>query len=145
MEKMADGDDRRSRRRAEIDLLLMRLEHLVGMERIVMEMRFRQGLTFRQLELLTGQPRRTIAGRVKRLAQQLMAGDYISIVGQGDRFSEEELRVAYDHYLLGLGYRRIAAKREMATRRVRVILARLERWKTHHAEAAGEGPLRYWG
>ena len=133
VEKIAAGDDMRWRRRDEIDLLLMRLDHLRGVERVLMEMRFRYGLTFKQLELLTGEPRKRIAGRVNRMARELMAGDYLAIVELGDRFSEEVLRVAYDHYLLGLGYRRIAAKQQMTTHQVRVILERLERWKTQRA------------
>ena len=145
LEKLAAGDDKRPRRRDQIDLLLMRLEHLVGMERMVMEMRFRHGLTFRQLELLTGEPRRKIAAGVKGLTERLMAGDYLAIIGHGDRFSEQVLRVAYDHYLLGLGYRRIAAKQQMTTHRVRAILRRLQRWKTQHAGRTGQGSIRNSG
>lgn len=128
MEKLAGEDDRRQQRRGQIDRLLDRLEYLEGEERVLLEMRFRHGLTFGQLALLTGHSRKTITGLIRRLARRLVAREYITIVAHGDRFSGEELQVAYDHYLLGMGYRRIAAKRDIKAHQVRLIVRQLHEW-----------------
>ena len=128
VEKLAAGDDRLWQRREEVDRVLGRLDLLEGEERVLLEMRYRHGVTFVQLALLTGQSRMTITARIMGLTQRLMGREYIAISGHSDQFSGEEVQVAYDHYLLGLGYRRIAAKRDLRPFRVRRIVERLREW-----------------
>lgn len=134
MAKLAAQDDRRDAMIGAVELLLDRLHYLEPEDRTLLEMRFRHGLTYGQLMLLTGQDRKVIGTRVRGLARRLMAGDYIVIVRQRDRFDEQERAVAYDHFLLGMGYRRIAEKRGLGTHRVRQILKRVQRWLSRYKQ-----------
>ena len=125
VDKVAYNQDLRSEMVYRVECLQLRLGLLEPDDRVLLEMHLNHQVRFRQLEILTGIPARTLARRAKGLADRLVGEKYISFIRQRERFSEDELQVAYDHYLLGLGYRQIAAKRRIATSQVRLILTRL--------------------
>ena len=108
-----------------VECLQLRLGLLEPDDRILLEMHLNHQVRFKQLEILTGISARKLARRAKSLADRLAGETYISFVRQRDRFSEADLQVAYDHYILGLGYRQIAGKRRLATSQVRIILKHL--------------------
>lgn len=123
LDHVAAGSDGREALQAELEVLRWRMELLQPADRLWLEAYLNEGLSFRRLGELTGVGERTVARRVGSLMRRLGGPEYISVVRQRERFGVEEQAVAYDHFLLGLGYRRIAAKRGLSTRRARAALA----------------------
>ena len=120
--------DRRGERAAEIDFIEMRLGLLKKVDRLLPELYYSKGLTFREIGQLMGVEERTVARRIRQLKDRLLGEEYISIVRCKGEFSKVELEVAYDRFILGLGYRRVAKKRGMTEREAVRIMRRLEEW-----------------
>ena len=126
LDRVSAGSDGRVVRRGELEVLRWRMELLKPADRSWLEAYLNEGLSFRRLGELTGVAERTVARRVGRLMRRLAGQEYISVVRERERFGREEQGGADDHFLLGLGYRRIAAKRGMSERRVRAVLGVLK-------------------
>ena len=62
------------------------------------------------------------------MIQRLLAEEFITIYRHKKRFGQEQMGVAYDRFLLGMGERRISEKRGMGRRRVVRIIDELEKW-----------------
>jgi len=128
LENISEAMDQRAVRAGQMDLLRLRLELLEGQEKLLVEAYICHGFSFRQLARLQGVRESKIARQIKGLIQRLMGKEYISIIRNRDRFHACELKVAYDYYLLRLGYRTIAQKRGMSQYQVRKTIGRLKRW-----------------
>ena len=70
----------------------------------------------------------TIRLRIKRLTQRVMGQSYICFVRQERRFSSGQMALAYDRYILGLGYRAMARKHGLGEWSVRRQIHKLQRW-----------------
>jgi len=55
-----------------------------------------------------------------------LGDEYISIVRNKREFSPVELEVAYDRFILGLGYRRVAKRQGMGEREAVRVIKRLK-------------------
>lgn len=119
-------DDRRSERAEQVELLRLRLGLLEEPERVLAEFYLGGEVTCVQLARLSGQSVRRMRRRVKGLIRRLGRDDYIFFLRQPRRFDQRQLEVAYDHYLLGMGYRRIAEKRRLSPAWTRRTLAELQ-------------------
>jgi hypothetical protein len=125
LDNMAERSDCRRKEVANIDFLLLRMEMLEPGDRVEMEMHFCNNASFSQIAQLSGMSVSTVSRHIKRMAERLLGNDYITIIRNRGDFSRQELNVAYDHFLLGMGYRTIATKRRLGTAVVRRIIRQL--------------------
>ncbi|MCH9021892.1 MAG: hypothetical protein IID32_03930 [Planctomycetes bacterium] len=123
---LSDNADIRHRRRDELDLLISRMGLLKAKDRTLLDMQIRHACSYRQLSRLSGLSEEQVSRRNKALIRRLTGHEYITIYRHKECFSETQLLVAYDRYLLGLGYRKIAAKHELEEYPVRRILSELK-------------------
>ena len=126
LENISAGWDRRGERAAEVEFIGMRLGLLKKEDRLLPELYYVKGLTFREIGQLTGKEERRVARRIRQLKDRLLGEEYISIVRHKGEFSPVELEVAYDRFILGMGCRKIAKRRGMTERRVLGTIKRLE-------------------
>ena len=112
----------------QLELVRLRLDWLMPPDRVLLEMYLNQNVSTTQLAAATGLAPQTIRRRMKRLSKRLLADEYVRIQRKRDLFSPRQLAFAYDHFLLGLGYRRIAARRRTSCSVVRRILKQLRDW-----------------
>jgi len=125
LENMAERSDCRRKEVANIDFLLLRMEMLEPADRVELEMHFCNNATFGQIAQLAGVSVNTVSRHIQKIAKRLLGNEYITIIRNRRKFSRQELDVAYDHFLLGMGYRTIAVKRRLGTAVVRRIIKRL--------------------
>jgi hypothetical protein len=123
--------DRRQEWAGQVDVLLMRLELLELRDRVLVEAYIKHNVPVRLLALLSGRRRESVARQMKRLIGRVLAEEYITIVRNKDMFSRKELDVAYDCFLLGLGYRAIAVKRKLNMAATRKIIRTLRKEIEH--------------
>ena len=130
--RIAMQHDQRPHRAGQVDYLLSRLNLLEPQDRVLLELHFAHQVNYNQLAHARGTSPKTIARQVRSLTRRLMADDYVALAARMDDFTTEELAVAYDHYLLGLGYRSIARKRQLAQKQARRVIRRLDEWLQKH-------------
>ena len=118
--------DIRHRRRDEVDVLISRMGLLKSQDRVFLEMQVKHACTYRQLSRLSGLSEEQVSRRIKALIRRLTGHEYITIYRNKECFSETQMLVAYDRYLLGLGYRKIAGKHGLGEHPVRRILGELK-------------------
>ena len=126
LENISVECDRRGTRAAEVEFIEMRLGLLKKKDRLLPELHYNKGLTFREIGQLMGVEERTVARRIRQLKDRLLGDEYIAIVRHKREFSPLELEVAYDRYILGLGYRKVAKKRGITEREAVRIMRRLK-------------------
>jgi hypothetical protein len=107
------------------DALESRLEFLEGKEKILMEMRLRQGATFGQIAALTGMHQSSVARQVHKLRGRLLKGAFVVCLRNRYRLSDEQLAIARDRYLTRLPIPLIAKKHKCTLYHVRTVLAEL--------------------
>ena len=107
------------------DALESRLEFLEGKEKILMEMRVRQGATFGQIAALIGMHQSSIARQVRKLRGRLLKGAFVVCLRNRDRLNDQQLAIARDRYLARLPIPLIAKKHKCTLYRVRSVLAEL--------------------
>lgn len=111
--------------RDRIDLLRSRIGMLVGKDKLLLTMHLENGNSFRQIAQLVGVNEASIARRIHKITKRLIDGEYITCLRNRDKFSEEELVIAKDYFLLGLSIRKIAIKRDATYYRVRKIISQI--------------------
>ena len=111
----------------EIDLLRSRAHILNGKDRALMKMYFEKGSSFRQIAKLAGVNEVTISRRIHKLTRRLVNGEYISFVRNRRGFNLQEQAIARDHYVMGLGQKQIAEKRNTSVYRVRKVQEKIQR------------------
>ena len=125
IERLPAQADRRPIRAGELDRLLSRMALLNAEDRLLLEMHLEHGVTYEQMARICGVHPSTVARRVRQITRRLLADEYITIVRHRRQFRPDELAVAYDRYLLALGYRAIARRRQLGTKKVRQIIRHL--------------------
>ena len=111
----------------EIDLLRSRAQILNGKDKALMKMYFEKGSSFRQIAKLAGVNEVTISRRIHKLTRRLVNGEYISFVRNRRGFNLQEQAIARDHYVMGLGQKQIAEKRNTSVYRVRKVQEKIHR------------------
>lgn len=112
-------------------LIQMRLPLLEKNDRYLVELYVHKGLSFHELSQLSGLDERTVARQVKRLSKRLLSDNYITIYRHQSNFTSTELTIAYDRFLLGLGYRLIAKRHKLPYRTAIKIVKKLQVWLDH--------------
>lgn len=113
--------------RDRIDLLRSRVNLLTGKDKLLMTMYLENGNSFRQMARLAGTNEASIARRIHKVTKRLIDGEYITCLRNRDKFTETEMAIAKDYFLLGLSIRKIAGKRHRTYYRVREILKKIQR------------------
>jgi hypothetical protein len=128
--------------RATLSNNIKNIQTLIGMlepyERVVLDLHINHNVTVYQMSVLSGRSQQAIGSLIRRLLSQLAKGHYLMLYRQRHwrHASPKALKVGYDRYLLGMGYRTIAAKRQMSTKEVRQILKRQDRWLSRYLNSA---------
>ena len=126
VDNIAVEKDLREYRAGRVELLQLRMGLLEEEGRLLLEMYINHHASYRQLAKLTGLSPRAVSRRVRLMIERLVSGQYMLILRHRGEFSRCEVQVAYDRYLLGLGYRAIGIKRRLGPSTVRTILRHLE-------------------
>jgi len=126
VEYLADGVGKSSLKKNQVDKLLIRMGLLEQEDRLLLDLYMNHQVKASKLAQLSGISRGTVYRRINRLIQRLLAEEFITIYRQKKRFRKEQMAVAYDRFLLGLGQRRISERRGMGRVRVRRIVEELE-------------------
>lgn len=112
--------------RNQIELLRRRVNLLVGEDRLLMTMYLDNGNSFRQLARLAGVKEARIARRIHKITKRLTEGEYIHCLRNRDKFSQAELNIAKDYFLLGLSINKITCKQRCTYYRVRKTLKKIQ-------------------
>jgi hypothetical protein len=126
-------DDRRSILSGKIRDIRNIIDILEPSEWVVLDLYINHNVNVYQISILSGRSPKVIGNLIKRLLRQLSKGDYLMLYRHRRRrySSPKALKVGYDRYLLGMGYRTIAAKRQMSVKEVRQIAKSQDIWLTN--------------
>jgi len=116
----------RRQRRGRVELLQSRVELLSGMDKVIMTMYLVNGNSFRQIAQLMGVNESNVSRRICRLIKRISDGGYITCLRNRERFSQSELDIAREYFLLGWSMKRIARERAMTYYRVRGMIHRIK-------------------
>lgn len=109
-----------------VDLLQSRIDLLTGKDKVLMKMRLEKGANFSQLAQLAGASEAAIARRIRKLSARLVDGRYIAFLRNKDKFTETELDIAKNYFLLGLSMRKIAENMQCTYYRIRKTIKRIK-------------------
>ena len=112
----------------QIESLQWRMELLTPRDRVLLEAYYRGNLSLRKLGWLCGLSECTVAQRIEKMSLRLLNKDYITIFRYKKRINPKQRKVAYDHFLLGLGDRTIAARHKLSYHTVRKTIKSLKQW-----------------
>jgi len=112
--------------RDRIDLLRSRVSLLTGKDKVLMTMYLENSNSFRQMAWLTGVNETSIARRIHKVTKRLIDGKYITCLRNRDKFTEAEMDIAKDCFLLGLSMKKITKKRDITYYRVRKTLKKIQ-------------------
>jgi predicted DNA-binding protein YlxM (UPF0122 family) len=112
--------------RGKIDLLRSRVELLTGKDKLLLTMYLDKGNSFRQMAQLAGVNETIIARRIRKLMKRLTDGQYVTCLGNASKFTEAQIAIAKDYFLLGLSMKRIARKRRRTYYYIRQNLKRIQ-------------------
>ena len=115
MRKVHSNISRETRRaknlcRCQMDLLRSRLYLLSGKDKLLLTMYLEKDSSFRQLARLTGVSDTIIARRIYNLIGRLTDDRYVACLRNRSRFTDQQLALAKDRFLMGLSVRKIAQK-----------------------------------
>ena len=127
-EKSGDPFGKRSSEIIDLSLLQNRLEFLAEPERTWLELYWFRGCSPRELGEVCGASAARVRSRVRQLTGRILGPEYIRFVRGRLRFSSLQMAMAYDRYILGLGCRAIAKKREVTEWSVRCEVKRFQEW-----------------
>ena len=113
--------------RDKIELLRSRANLLTGKDKLLMTMYLENCNSFRQMARLAGVNETNIARRIHKITKRLIDGEYITCLRNRDKFTETEMAIAKDYFLLGLSIRKIAGKRHRTYYGVRETLKKIQR------------------
>ena len=126
--KLTSNFDHRKEWARNAELYQLRVSLFKKEDRLLPKLYFSKGLSFRELSQLSGLEERLVARRIRQITKSLLSDEYITIVRHKSQFSKIELEVAYDRYLLGLGYRKIAKRHDLGVRPTLRIIRKLDFW-----------------
>lgn len=112
----------------QIESLQWRMELLEPRDRVLLEAYYRGNLSLRKLGWLCGLSECAVAQRIEKMSLRLLKKDYITILRYKKGIDSRQRKVAYDHFLLGLGYRTIAARHKLSYHIVRKTVKSLKQW-----------------
>lgn len=112
--------------RGRIEMLRSRANMLSGTDKVLMTMYLEKGNSIRQMARLAGVSEAAIARRIRRITKRLTRGKYITCLRNRDKFTERQMAVAKDHFLLGHTFKSIAERHNLSLYRVRQTVRRIK-------------------
>lgn len=109
-----------------VDLVCQRLNMLSGEEKIIMEMHYENGSSFRQIAALLGVNEYSLSRRIRNITKRLLAGQYIRCLRNRRLINPADLRIAKDYYIGGRTLKQIADKRGSSFYEIRRTIERIE-------------------
>jgi hypothetical protein len=122
-----EGLKARRAARRRMDILRSRVKMLTGVDRVLMEMYLGNGNTFHQMAQLTGTNESSMARRIRRIIKRLVDGIYISCLRNHELFTNAELEIARDFFLMGLSQISIPEARGCSMYQVRKTVIKVRR------------------
>jgi len=113
--------------RDRIDLLRSRIALLTGRDRLLMTMYLDNANTFRQMARIAGVNEANIARRIHKIIKRLIDGEYITCLRNREIFSNAEMIIAKQYFLLGWSIRKIANEQGCSYYHVRKSLKKIQR------------------
>ena len=113
--------------RDRIDLLRSRIALLTGRDRLLMTMYMDNANTFRQMARLAGVNETNIARRIHKIIKRLIDGEYITCLRNREIFSNAEMVITKQYFLLGWSIRKIANEQGCSYYHVRKSLKKIQR------------------
>ena len=110
-----------------IDLLQSRIALLTGRDRLLMTMYMDNANTFRQMARLAGVNEANIARRIHKIIKRLIDGEYITCLRNREIFSNAEMIIAKQYFLLGWSIKKIANEQGCSYYHVRKSLKKIQR------------------
>lgn len=116
------GLDRGSAQRETMELLRSRIDLLTGTDRTLIMMYLEHGNSVRQIAELAGLQTSTVARRIHRIVERLHDETFLLCLKQRDSFSDLELAIVKDYFVLGLSASRISSNRNVSYYRARAAI-----------------------
>jgi len=113
--------------RDRIDLISGRVNLLSGKDKLLMTMYLENGNSLRQMAALAGVSHGYIARRIYNITKRITDGPYITCLRNADKFTQEEMDIAKESFLLSLSIRKIVVKRNLTYYRVYNTLQKIKR------------------
>ncbi len=113
--------------RDRIDILRNRANLLVGKDRLLMTMYLDNANTFRQMARLAGVNETNIARRIHKIIKRLIDGEYITCLRNREIFSNAEIIIAKQYFLLGWSIKKIANEQGCSYYHARKSLKKIQR------------------
>lgn len=113
--------------RSRIEFLYSRVSLLSGIDKVLMTMYLKNGNTFYQMSKLSGVSETTISRRIKRVCKRLTDGSFLICLGNRDKFTGWEFKVANDYFLKGFSIRKIASKYHCTYYRIRQTILKIRK------------------
>jgi predicted DNA-binding protein YlxM (UPF0122 family) len=114
--------DRGPAQRETMELLRSRIDLLTGTDRTLIMMYLEHGNSVRQIAELAGLQTSTVARRIHRIVERLHDETFLLCLKQRDSFSELELAIVKDYFVLGLSASRISSNRNVSYYRARAAI-----------------------
>jgi transposase-like protein len=109
------------------DLLRCRVALLMGKDGELIRMYLDGSGTLSRVARLAGVSEAKVARRIHKLIRRLMDGQYITFLRNRDKFSDEQIEMARDYFVLGLQMSEIAEKHDASYYMVRQTMKRIGR------------------
>jgi len=114
--------DRGAARRDTMELLRGRIDLLTGTDRTLVMMYLEHGNSIHQIAELAGLQTSTVGRRIHKIVERLRDQTFLLCLKQQDSFSELELAIVKDHFVLGLSATRISRNRNVSYYRARAAI-----------------------
>lgn len=122
------------RRHPVSDRLFQRLHLLAEPQRSVLEMYCLQNYPIRLIARTLGVHIQTARRNIRDWTERLLGEDYLAFCRNRLLFSEEQMAVAYQRFILAAGYRSIARRLGQSHWRIRKMVRKLECWLSEYKE-----------
>jgi len=136
IERISQQDLHRNLHQQQIDNLLIRLDLLKPQDRLMLEFHYRKNASFKQIASITGKKPQSIARYIGSVTKRLLSQNYIMFLRYSNCFKTRDLEIAYDKFLLGLGYRKIAARQNLTDKQARLKIEKLTSWLNRQIRSA---------
>ena len=111
--------------------LVEELAYLPQRDRCLLELRFRVGLTLKDIGILTGRSRSSVSRRLSAVNHRLHDPIVQALQHHPADFDKEELDIALLHFAGGQGVNQLIHDRSLPRRRILSILGTVRGWHRH--------------
>lgn len=106
--------ERARRMQAFSDLICSRLDWLEGRDRILLEMVYDRGFSYRTVARITRMRPSSVSRRIRILANRLLSREYQICLLHRNDLSCLQMSIAREHFVLGMGRRAIARRHHIS-------------------------------